>query len=61
MKYSKLIKTHIPDILLIMFIVLCFCVYSVIYMTPSRVAWYRYMRNDLIVYYQYFINLVRKI
>jgi len=52
MKYFKLTKKHLPDTLLLALIALCFFLYFVIYMTPSRVAWYREMRNQMVIFYQ---------
>ncbi len=52
MKYSKYLKNNALEIIFIMLIVVCFYIYYVIYMTPSRVAWYMEMRNQIIVFYQ---------
>jgi len=51
MKSSKLTKSKVPDILFISIIVVFAFIYFIIYMTPSRTAWYREMRNQLIIYY----------
>jgi hypothetical protein len=52
MKYSKLIKGRFTDLLFIALIAACFFIYFVIYMTPSRVAWYREMRNQMVNFYE---------
>ncbi len=52
MKYLKSTKKYFPEILFLSLVTLCFLIYFVVYMTPSRVAWYREMRNQIIVFYQ---------
>ena len=52
MKYFKRIRWYLPEVFFIALIVLCFFIYFVVYMTPSRVAWYRYMRNQTVIFYE---------
>ena len=52
MKYFKRIRWYLPEVFFIALIVLCFFIYFVVYMTPSRVAWYREMRNQTVVFYE---------
>lgn len=56
MKYSKLIRGRVPDITFVALIAICFFIYFVIYMTPSRVAWYREMRNQMVIMYHILIK-----
>lgn len=51
MRYSKLIKTHTPDAVFVALIAVCLFIYFVIYMTPSRIAWYHAMQDQWIVFY----------
>ena len=51
MKYSRLTKKYLPDAVFVALIALCFFIYFVIYMTPSRVAWYSGLRNQMVVFY----------
>jgi hypothetical protein len=51
MKYLKQIKNNILEIIFIGLIATFFFIYFVIYMTPSRIAWYREMRNQIVVFY----------
>lgn len=59
MKFSRLIKNNVLEILFVALIVLCFYVYFVIYMTPSRVAWYREMRNQITIALRLVLDLGR--
>lgn len=51
MRFSKSIKSHIPDLLLIALITVCFFIYFVIYTTPSRIADYRATKIRLVSLY----------
>ena len=51
MKYLQQIKRYALEITFSALIVLCFFIYFVVYMTPSRLAWYREMRNQYNTYY----------
>lgn len=51
MRYSKLIKAHIPDAVFVALIAACFFIYFVVYMTPSRIAWYHAMRDQWVIFY----------
>ena len=52
MKYFKRIRRYLPEVSFTALIVLCFFIYFVVYMTPSRVAWYSYMRNQMVIFYE---------
>jgi hypothetical protein len=59
MKYSKLIRGRTPDIIFVALIATCFFVYFVIYMTPSRIAWYGEMRNQMVIMYHILMDMRR--
>ncbi len=59
MKSSKSTKSKLPDVVFILLIAFFAFIYFSIYMTPSRTAWYREMRNQLIVYYEELTSIGR--
>lgn len=59
MKYSKLIKENITGIVFLVLIGVFSFIYFIVYMTPSRIAWYREMKNQFIVYYDELTNIGR--
>jgi hypothetical protein len=59
MKYSKLIRGRMTDIIFIALIAISFFIYFVIYMTPSRIAWYREMRNQMVIIYHILMDMRR--
>jgi len=52
MRYSKRIRRYLPEAAFLTLIAVCFFIYFVVSMTPSRLAWYREMRNQLVIFYQ---------
>lgn len=50
-------KEHLSGLGFLALIAVFFFVYFVAYMTPSRKAWYREMRNQVINYYQEIIHI----
>lgn len=60
MRYSKLIKSHIPDVVFLALIAGSFFIYFVVYMTPSRIAWYRAMRDQIVIFYDKVTSVVQE-
>jgi len=52
MKSSKPLKTYLPDLAFIALIIMGFSIYFIVYMTPSRIAWYREMRKQVTIVYR---------
>lgn len=50
MRYIKRIKARLPEIIFVALIIVFCYLYFVIYMTPSRVAWYREMRKQMLIF-----------
>ncbi len=57
MRFSRFIKNNLIELVFTGMVVICFVVYFVIYMTPNRVAWYKEMRNQLIIYFEELTNI----
>lgn len=51
MKYSKLIKDNASGLIFVTLIAICFYIYFIVYMTPSRKAWYKEMVHQMNVFY----------
>jgi len=51
MKSTKFLKNNALELSFLALIITCFFIYFVVYLTPSRIAWYREMRNQIIVFY----------
>lgn len=52
MKSTRPTKNAVVDIAFVILIVVFFYFYFVVYMTPSRSAWYREMRNQMKIFIQ---------
>ena len=58
MKYSKLIKKNLPEILFLALIIAFCYIYFVIYLTPSRVTWYREMRDQITIGFKGIVDIL---
>ena len=59
MRYLKSIRSSLVDILFLVLIAVFLFLYFVIYMTPSRIAWYREMRDQIVIFYQELTSIGR--
>src|SRR3989344_1466246 len=59
MRYLKSIKKNFADILFLVLVAVFLYTFFVIYMTPSRVAWYREMRDQIVIFYQELTSIGR--
>ena len=47
MRFTKFIKDNIVELVFVLLIILFFYLYFVVYMTPSRIAWYTEMQHQI--------------
>lgn len=59
MRFMKFARRNLPELLFIVLIVVALFVYFVVYMTPSRKAWYGEMRRQIVIFYQELITIGR--
>lgn len=52
MKFSRFVKCYATEIAFLCLCVLCFYIYFIVYMTPSRVAWYSEMNKQRTLFIQ---------
>ena len=59
MKFTKSIRKNAADIIFLGMIMLGIYIYFVVYLTPSRAAWYLEMNNQMTIFFQELTSIGR--
>jgi hypothetical protein len=59
MKFSKYAKSHLLDWVFVGLVTLAFIIYFIVYITPSRTAWYNEMTKQVTIFFDELFTIGR--